>query len=293
MSAGGLYVPDSFVKNSEQNKLFKMAMHAYNYGAAKHSFDDLYLNKPTEWDAFSGDVPKHKPTLAQAKTIKSLSAIPFDKLSKDQKKTLAAAQGADVLGFKVFTSKLVPKDTIMAVQDDFLTMDKIVTVKKDGFAAKMVVTKEMIEDVQFDYKNYLANWQKDFSSFLKYGSANAPVSEEYLEHDMPILYPDLRRVPSGEYLVEVIFMDYKRSANENPMVMAEMEILDEGKHLGTTLKAYFVVRETGLVGWDQFLNACGFDDVKPTDDFNIKTCTGSRLRVYVNDEGWVRSYHKE
>lgn len=129
-------------------------------------------------------------------------------------------------------------------------------------------------------------WDYDIISSKSY------ITEELLETDVPILFPDTRRVPSGEYLVEVIFMDYKRSTKENPMVMAEMEILD-GPHAKVTLKAFFVVRESGLVGWDNFLDACGFDDVKPGDDFNIKTCTGSRLRVYVNDEGWIRSYHRE
>lgn len=145
------------------------------------------------------------------------------------------------------------------------------------------VTKDQIDDKIYPGKI----WDSPVFVLKSY------ISEEYFEADVPILHPDFRKCPAGEYVVEVISMDYKRSTKENPMVIAEMEIVEDGPHRGVTLKAYFVVRESGLVGWDKFLDACGFDDVKPEDDFNIKTCIGSRLRVYVNDEGWIRAYFKE
>ena len=157
--------------------------------------------------------------------------------------------------------------------------EKLLKLQKDVWTIADLVVKEMIEKFEKP-GNYLL-------------ASPGYVFEEYFESDMPILHPDFRRVSAGEYVVEVISMDYKRSTRENPMVMAEMEIVDAGPHRGVTVKAYFVVRETGLVGWLKFIEACGFDEVKPEDDFNIKTCIGSRLRVYVNDEGWIRNYIKE
>lgn len=191
--------------------------------------------------------------------------------------------------------KLVDEALFKQQEDVWKSLDLNIppqpTIKLD-FAAEDQIVKQVIEKLKdpIDDKIYPGKiWIIDSPAFV----LKSYISEEYFEADVPILHPDFRKCPAGEYVVEVISMDYKRSTKENPMVIAEMEIVEDGPHRGVTLKAYFVVRESGLVGWDKFLDACGFDDVDSEDDFNIKTCIGSRLRVYVNDEGWIRAYYKE
>lgn len=117
---------------------------------------------------------------------------------------------------------------------------------------------------------------------------NIRLDEELTDTVSPLIFPELDSVPDGTYNVEVIAVEYTRSRVDNPMVMVELEILNEGRYLGKNLRAYFVVREFGLVGWEGILKACGIE-VEPTADFNIKSLISSRIVVGVRG-GFVRDY---
>lgn len=109
---------------------------------------------------------------------------------------------------------------------------------------------------------------------------------ELTDSTVPVLWPSLDAVPDGDYVVEVISSDYKRSLKENPMVVVELEITD-GAFAGRTLNAYFVVREFGLIAWDKFVEACGITEDPNTLDLN--SVLSRRLGVTVF-QGFVRGY---
>jgi hypothetical protein len=162
-----------------------------------------------------------------------------------------------------------------------LTNDYKVKIDSKQF----IVTQEMVDDVMLSHNKAIVeamiqNYKKFPSPFI-----SKKLSAEYFETDVPILYPDSRRLPDGDFTAEVIGTSYDRSQKGNPMVIVEYEVVGDFK-TGTTIKSYHVVREFGLVDWDELVCAC---EVENSSTLDIRTIIGSRLTISV-ENGWVRRY---